>query len=325
MSESKAIRKTSNINSLMLIVWFLLVGGFSLISEKLTGIFVNSGSDVFDNVESLLIFLFQYVIAVPAVFLIFRRKGLKSRIKGIFCKPKKSVWWTLRWIFIALFFVYSSNLAGKVLFMIIEMITGVSLSAIDFSADNNAVSVFTNILAMMFLAPFFEELFFRGNFVEQEAKHGKWSTVIILGIMFGLWHCNYDQFIYTSVLGMFAGFMFIKTGSIIPPMLLHFIMNTLGAISSIMATNSNPAAVYSGELDLKAILTMCVGFAIFGIMGSGFILFILEIVLYRDSFKLDGAGKFTEELKTAVIYITSPATIILIIGLAALTVRNALR
>ncbi|MBR1592515.1 MAG: hypothetical protein IJ666_05835 [Ruminococcus sp.] len=166
----KAIRKVSNQNSAILLIWLLLIFIFSIILSVLKEI------GVFGNVlnYSLLIWgVFQYLIALPlAIFDRRRTKNGKSipKLKDVFCKPQASGKEIARWIIISLFFIYAVTYFSNALFTFIQSLTGTELHAIDFAADNTAMSRFTNVLLMMFLAPLFEEILFRGIIVNLHIK-----------------------------------------------------------------------------------------------------------------------------------------------------------
>lgn len=71
-------------------------------------------------------------------------------------------------------------------------------------------------------APFIEEIMFRGIiFDELERKISLKLTIIIQGLLFGLYHLNIVQGLYASVLGIFLGLSLVWTGSIWAPILIH--------------------------------------------------------------------------------------------------------
>jgi len=72
------------------------------------------------------------------------------------------------------------------------------------------------------VAPLIEEVMFRGIiFDELERKISIPLTVILQGLVFGLYHMNIAQGAYTSVMGIFLGLSLVWTGSIWAPILIH--------------------------------------------------------------------------------------------------------
>ncbi|MCG7378181.1 CPBP family intramembrane metalloprotease [Paenibacillus sp. ACRSA] len=82
------------------------------------------------------------------------------------------------------------------------------------------------IIAISIIIPFFEELLFRGLFFTTlSSKYGPWWALIISSVVFGMLHGG--VFIATSIFGLVFGYIFYKTKSLIPGILLHMIWNSL--------------------------------------------------------------------------------------------------
>jgi membrane protease YdiL (CAAX protease family) len=87
-------------------------------------------------------------------------------------------------------------------------------------------------LSVCILAPFFEELFFRGYFLSGLLqKVSFWNSIIISGLIFGIIHHDPGKLIHLSILGMVLGYSRIKSGSILVPMLTHFLINLQAFLS----------------------------------------------------------------------------------------------
>ena len=86
--------------------------------------------------------------------------------------------------------------------------------------------IFFAIIAII-LAPFWEELFFRGIVFQKIASaKGIKAGIIISSLLFAIFHVRYD-IIPLSVLGLVAAILYIKTKQIITPILLHFFYNLI--------------------------------------------------------------------------------------------------
>ncbi len=348
----KDLRRVSNINSLLMLIFFALVFGISLLILPVSRLFADVDTEIFYSVEMLVSYVLQDVVCIGGTVLVYRltKQGRKSAENyRLFSKPKVSAKWVVRHIFIGMFFTYGTAFLSNILFSIIQMIFGIEMYAVDFTAENNAVSIFTNIFAMMFLAPFFEEVFFRGTVLRNVSKYGTWSAIVASGIFFGLWHMNYQQTIFASVMGIYAGFMTYKSKSLIPSMTLHFCINTIGAVQSIaMAGLDLEKPVSENTADNIAYMTSYMimhveqiavmaflEVLVIGCVVTGLVLFILEIKKHRESYKLEpivpenlensgeSAEKLSEVQKTGV-YFSAPVTIFVIIMLIGLTVIRAM-
>lgn len=94
----------------------------------------------------------------------------------------------------------------------------------------SAIKVF---IAIAISAAICEEILFRGPILSGiKSKFSKKSTIIIVGILFGLFHMNLYRFIPTSLLGVIITYVVISTGSIFNGMLFHLVNNGSAVILS---------------------------------------------------------------------------------------------
>jgi sodium transport system permease protein len=73
-----------------------------------------------------------------------------------------------------------------------------------------------------------EELLFRG-FILQGLRGSvrPWVAVVVTALLFGLLHMSIYRLAGTTALGVLMGFLVLRTGSIYPAMLFHFVNNAL--------------------------------------------------------------------------------------------------
>ena len=79
------------------------------------------------------------------------------------------------------------------------------------------------------LAPLVEELVFRGAILRallQRQMH-PWLAIGISAICFALAHANPAQMPHALLMGLLLGWMFVRTGSILPGVLVHWVNNTV--------------------------------------------------------------------------------------------------
>lgn len=165
--------------------------------------------------------------------------------------------------------------------LIISSILGISLvlpvtllmsifSFNEFSKDNqdmiNSIvtdnSIIVILLSLGIIAPFIEELIFRGLILHELKKIMPIPAAILLqAFLFGIYHGNLYQAIYAVVLGIILGYLCYKTGSIFAPILLHIFYNSSSLIMQKVLTE------YMTEQQLAfftvAILYLSVVFIIF--------------------------------------------------------------
>lgn len=88
-------------------------------------------------------------------------------------------------------------------------------------------------LYSVILAPFSEELIFRGVTMRQAKKAFPfWAANLMQAILFGIFHMNMIQGIYAFCLGLILGYVCEKGGSIYYSILLHILFNFWGTMIS---------------------------------------------------------------------------------------------
>lgn len=90
-------------------------------------------------------------------------------------------------------------------------------------------------VSVMIVAPIVEEIFFRGFiFSVLNKRIGLLAAAIMSGILFGAIHFSLAQTVILSFFGIVQCYLYHRTGSIVFPILLHFIFNTLAFIAIIV-------------------------------------------------------------------------------------------
>lgn len=90
------------------------------------------------------------------------------------------------------------------------------------------------VLALAVVPAVCEELFFRGLLLQSlRRSHSAWVAVLISGLAFGLFHFLVEssvaplRFLVTSAMGMVLGWVCLRTGSVVPAILLHAFNNAI--------------------------------------------------------------------------------------------------
>lgn len=90
---------------------------------------------------------------------------------------------------------------------------------------------------------FVEELLFRRVVCGSLEKYGRGTAIIISAVLFALMHTNVEQLFYTLVAGLILGWIYVKTRSLIFPVLLHFLNNGLSVVSDVVHQNCDTVTV----------------------------------------------------------------------------------
>ncbi|WP_461612073.1 lysostaphin resistance A-like protein [Clostridium sp. Marseille-QA1073] len=117
-------------------------------------------------------------------------------------------------------------------------------------------NLFIMVLTIGIVAPFAEEFLFRGVIYRTLSKNISIPvTIIIQGILFGIYHANLIQGVYASLLGIIFGFITYKTQSLWPAIIAHMTNNTIAVIiPTLMGDIFNT--------------TSCMIFVIIGLIGT---------------------------------------------------------
>ncbi len=127
----------------------------------------------------------------------------------------------------------ASNLIGTVITTVIGIAKG---SPIENPVENLALETSIPVLFIftVICAPIFEELFFRKFLVDRTIQYGEVPCMLVSGLMFGLFHGNLSQFPYAFTIGAFFAYIYIRTGRIVYPIILHAIVNFMGSIAGVI-------------------------------------------------------------------------------------------
>ena len=155
------------------------------------------------------------------------------------------------------------------------------------------------IITVGILPAIFEELLFRKFLIDRTIRYGEFVSCAMSGIMFGLWHGNFQQFFFAFFIGVLFSFVYIRTGRIIYTMILHASLNVvtssittnlLGKLMEAMGYDLSTGTISEPALDSAAmsklvpliLLTFLWIMVIAGIQIAGVILVIVK----RKKFKL---------------------------------------
>ena len=133
--------------------------------------------------------------------------------------------------------VYVSNFIGLFLTNIIASYKGAPVQN-PLAGIVSEISPWTALLAMVIMAPIAEEFLFRKILIDRVKCYGEGAAVFLSGLMFGAMHGNLNQFDYAFSLGLFFGFIYVKTGKLRYTIFLHAAVNFFGSIPGMLLTRS---------------------------------------------------------------------------------------
>ena len=107
------------------------------------------------------------------------------------------------------------------------------------------------------------------------SKKNHWVAIIISAALFGLAHFNAAQFINALLMGLLLGWMYYRTGSLVPGILLHWVNNTMAYVLANIMPQSDGKLIDLFHGDEKTVY-YAVGFSLC-IMIPSFIQMIIRL------------------------------------------------
>jgi sodium transport system permease protein len=127
--------------------------------------------------------------------------------------------------------------------------------------DVRALSPFLTLFLFSVSPAICEEVIFRGVLTHMLRKrYGKFWLVVVVGVLFGLFHFSVYRFLPTTLIGILLTFLLVRTDSIFPCMLLHATNNAVGIF---LLQDLDPSALPIGFF---------VGIAVLFLVGLGLLL-----------------------------------------------------
>lgn len=307
----------SQISSYFVYFIFSLLKGTSLAGDK--------------GFQSLVAYCVIYLIVMPLILLIFselRGKRVGLSLKTCFVKPAKPIGWVFKYIIIAVGLTYLIAFSSSIISEILSNF-GIDLNTTDITFGSSPFGVLTTIASLSLFAPFFEELLFRGSIYRNNEPMGQWFAIIVSGLAFGLWHTNCVQTVYATGMGMIACALYAKTRSVIPSMIVHFIINSVAALQQLFSYGLNTDLVADGDAEYISQHFIQIGtlgltnMFVFGVIITAIVLTIMELVKHRCRFPLNKGRYNMSTGKKLGVYFSAPITIITYVVLIFETVVNA--
>ena len=280
----KTYKKHFSLLGLMYFLGALIIIGVQVAVSMLVLAFAPSLLDN-PNLSLLVSMLPTYTIAFPLTSLLIHQvPGVQMKKHNM--KPTQ----LLGAFAISYALMYLSNLDGQFFTNIIGIIKGspVDDAIADLVSELNPLTAF---FVMVLLAPALEEWIFRKLLVDRTIRYGEGTAIFLSGLMFGLFHGNLNQFVYTFLIGAFWAFIYVKTGRLRYTLYLHMALNFMGSVGSLfflgaISTLEGGSSAMNGFhflLGMLIPLAIVIPYLIvvFGLVISGIVLLVTNWKRFR--------------------------------------------
>ena len=126
-----------------------------------------------------------------------------------------------------------------------------------------------NIILLAGVPAILEELIFRGVILNGYKKLGAVPAMVITSLLFALIHGSVQQFVFPFLFGLILSFAALKTGSVLAPIIIHFVNNALVVILNYV-NFSFEIAIPTWALLLIGLATTAAAFVIIWFLGKLF-------------------------------------------------------
>jgi|GEM_PF-3082762 len=212
------------------IIGAILISAAVMVSETIKGLLTTEGiAEKAMNVcteNVILLTLISNVITLFLMWIILRREWKSIKILKTVNAPVISlVACVLAGLPLSVFIGGSINLSG-----LLNIFPDYEQSMSNVLGNN----LFLEILCIGLIAPFIEEMIFRGTILRRFKNFGinMFLAIFVSSLLFGLMHISPVQVIYTFVLGIVFGAIYWRHDSIWPVTILHVAFNMVSIIMS---------------------------------------------------------------------------------------------
>jgi membrane protease YdiL (CAAX protease family) len=141
----------------------------------------------------------------------------------------------LFWVIILMIVIFGINTLYSYLITVLHLNIHTNDQLIIQQSKVAPLSTYATLFAAVFIAPFCEEVFFRG-FVFPGLRHGMslgWA-IVISSLLFGVAHADPGSFPVLFVIGLALAFLRWHTQSIWPCIMLHMLNNGIAALAIVL-------------------------------------------------------------------------------------------
>ena len=246
---------------------------------------IRPGAQIGGNGTLLLTIVVMYVISFPLLILLFRIGNPEVR------KPEKKKMKALQFILsvpMCAGLVGIGAVIGAVLNFLVSGTSDTALTTV--MLDSNP---FLRILTVGILAPIVEELIFRKLVVDHLLPYGKWLAVLASGLTFGLYHGNFAQAVFATLIGMFFAMVYIRTGRIGYTIAYHMLINLATSVVTLTLIMKTGILEGNTEINIYIILFFIWIMFLAAVGLIGIILLIVyckQLVLEKEEGPASGGG-----------------------------------
>ena len=112
------------------------------------------------------------------------------------------------------------------------------------------------LISVCLIGPLTEEVIFRGAIERRllERYKNPWIAIVVSALFFAVAHFNFAQAFTAIIIGIFMGWIYYRTRSIWPTVVIHVVNNTAASLFALVAPETMQAEDYAPSLDVGIIM-----------------------------------------------------------------------
>lgn len=195
-----------------------------------------------DAIGAVIFILFTAVVEgafvlAPVYFAVIRRRADMTVREGLRALGFRRVRLlpAIGWVAGGLAVIYIANVVYAVVMTRFSLGLHTNVDTLVQLGQRAPLTVIGTLIGAVFIAPFCEEIFFRG-FAFPGFLRGMpvWAAVLLSALLFGITHGDVGSFVLLFVIGVVLAVVRWRTGSIWPAMALHMANNALAAVAVLL-------------------------------------------------------------------------------------------
>ena len=242
VKQRKSLRKTSNRVGGGMLLFIVFTTVISMILMAMT---VTSGSSSL-NLSTVMLYVINAIASLVGEFIVAAiiMAMCKTNINKAVKIKSVSIGDAVKYTLAAMGFVYVFNLLLSFMNINLSMF-GFENKVSDYGSTSGTAENIIYFIAIAVVPPIIEEFLFRGAILGSLRKHGDALAIVVSAVMFGFAHSNFIQTPVTFLTGLVLAYLTVKTNSLIPAIIVHFVNNSSSVAFSLLSQLKLDEMVYS--------------------------------------------------------------------------------
>jgi membrane protease YdiL (CAAX protease family) len=140
-----------------------------------------------------------------------------------------------------------------------------------------------NLIIIALLPAVVEEFIFRGLLFNGYKKRNPLMAILLSAFLFGLMHMNLNQFSYAFVIGIIFGFLAYATGSLLPSILGHFIINGTSVVITHFSSGATQEPVATDiTMQVAQFISAIMILGVVAVAGTVIAFFVFWAICYKN-------------------------------------------